>query len=199
MQGIATTSPIALFKGSVPTPVGLHPAPRQSPSQESIPTFGGPISDIPDIPEVIESPSGHQYTRIDNLPKPNDRSNWKNLRNKIRIGRRSDTASIASMSLANDSSSIGHIDLRHLQQDASGEIKVTLSVDCERLIIWNNTKLALYDVSDREAIRELMPEVSPANNPDIVLASKGHYAIVRRGPSYDEASIPSKRNKITTC
>ncbi|KAI9773678.1 MAG: hypothetical protein M1840_006952 [Geoglossum simile] len=182
MQGMA--SPITIFRSSVPE-VGLHPVPRQHHN-----------SYIPDIPEVVE-PLGEQRNTttvsIDDLPKPVGASGWKRFKNTIRIGKKSDTASTVSGSLMNGNSSMGHIDLLHLQNKASGDVNVTLSFDCERLVTWNNTNLALHDVSGREAIRLLMLGVSPVKDPDIILASRSYCAIVRRGPSHDEASIPSKQ------
>jgi hypothetical protein len=82
--------------------------------------------------------------------------------------------------------------LRHSLQGGK-EVNVTLAADCERLIMWTNKNLGLYDISAHGEIRELGVTSSPVKNIDMVLASRSYYVIVQKGHSNDEASSPTSR------
>jgi hypothetical protein len=208
MEGMSTTSlndPIGMFMGAAPGPVGLginrvppYLASPRSPGQTPLTpeTF---ISNIPDIPEVVPPDRQLYSTPIRNNPAPSvgENSGWRGFRSMIRIGRRSDTTSTTSGPPPSGSSSLGHIDFQRLQQEATREPNVTLSADCQHLIAWNNKNLALYDVSGRQEIQEVVLLPSPVKDPAMVLASRSRCAIVRRDSSNDEASIqPSERAKV---
>ncbi|KAI9770164.1 MAG: hypothetical protein M1839_003266 [Geoglossum umbratile] len=206
IEDMATTSlndPIGMFTGAAPGPVGLGinrvPLYLASPRSPLQTTFS-PENRIPDIPEVVPF-DGQFYStpvRINPTPSVGENSGWRGLRSMIRMGRRSDTTSTTSGPPPSGGSSLGHIDFTHLQQEATGEPYVTLSADCQHLIAWNNKNLALYDVSGRQEIQEVILIPSPVKDPAMVLASRSYCAIVRRDSSNDEASIQSsERAKIS--